>query len=101
MVQALGILCGSAVVVDDVADCGFFFLLIDPEVLMQRDTFVSRISDLIARIEGSRPEPGQNRVRVPGRTSLARRAEGRAAGKVEVDEEIYRALVALRDNQTA
>lgn len=97
VVQALGILCGSAVVVDDVAECGFFFLIIDPEVLMPRDTFASRIGDLVARIEGSRPALGQERVRVPGRTSLAQRAEGRAAGTVEVDEEIYRALVALRD----
>jgi LDH2 family malate/lactate/ureidoglycolate dehydrogenase len=96
-VQIFGILCGSRTVVDDVADCGFFFLVFDPELLMPLEQFRARVSELARQIEASRPSPGVGRVRVPGRGSARRRAAAMKRGAIEVDEAVYSALLRLRD----
>lgn len=100
-VQTLGILCGSRIVVDDLADCGFFFLVFDPKLLMPTETFRRRVSELAKELEASRPAPGVERVRVPGRHSAARRTAALKKGVVEVDEAVYMELLRLRDaNET-
>lgn len=96
VVQVLAILCGSKVVVEEVADCGFFFLVFDPELLMPLDAFRAGVSELVRRTEGSRPAPGAAVVRVPGYSSMSRRALSEARGYIEVDDAIYDALLALR-----
>ena len=97
VVQVLSILCGSKIVVDDVAECGFFFLVFDPELLMPLAEFRAKITELTQRIEKSRPAPGVTRVRVPGRGSAAARASADASGTITVDDSIYGSLMALRE----
>lgn len=96
VVQIFAILCGSRIVVDDVADCGFFFLVFDPQLLMPSAQFRANVSELVSHIEASRPEPGSAEVRVPGRKSSAVRAESMKRGTIEVDDKIYEALLAMR-----
>ncbi|MGV6874311.1 Ldh family oxidoreductase [Pseudochelatococcus sp. B33] len=95
VVQVLAILCGGKIVAEDVADSGFFFLVIDPELLMPLEQFRAGVADLVTRIEASRPMPGVERVRVPGRTSIGRRAEAEARGTIEVDDAIHETLLGL------
>jgi LDH2 family malate/lactate/ureidoglycolate dehydrogenase len=97
VVQVLALLCGSRTVVEDVADCGFFFLAFDPELLMPRDEFRKRVTELVGLIEASRPLPGGPRVRVPGRGSSSKRKQVNASGCIEVDDAIYAALIKVRD----
>jgi LDH2 family malate/lactate/ureidoglycolate dehydrogenase len=97
VVQLLGVMCGSRIVVDEVSACGFFFLVLDPALLGPADAFKAQVTALAAQIEASRPAPGVERVRVPGRSSAAKRRAALAAGTIEVDGSIYAALVALRD----
>lgn len=99
VVQLLGMLCGSRIVVDEVSACGFFFLVIDPALLTVPEQFKADVTALATTIEASRPAPGVERVRVPGRSSSAKRRAALAAGVIEVDDDIYNALVALRDDQ--
>jgi LDH2 family malate/lactate/ureidoglycolate dehydrogenase len=101
IVQVLAILCGSRIVVDDVAECGFFFLVFDPELLMPLAEFRTKVSELVRHIEASRPAPGVSKVRVPGRGSAAARTAVRDRGAIEVDDSIYQSLVALRDAPAA
>jgi L-2-hydroxycarboxylate dehydrogenase (NAD+) len=61
VVQVLALLCGSQIVVEDVSECGFFFLVFDPELLMPRDKFRADVTELVSRIEASRPAPGSPR----------------------------------------
>jgi len=96
-VQIFGILCGSKTVVGDVSDCGFFFVVFDPELLMAREQFRARVTELAQEIEESRPAPGVERVRVPGRGSAGRRAAALKKGAIEVDETVYATLVRLRE----
>lgn len=96
VVQVLAVLAGGKMVARDVTDSGFFFLVIDPALLGDADGFRREVGDLVAHIEASRPAPGTERVRVPGRGSLAKRAKSQALGAIEVDEAVYQMLVSLR-----
>lgn len=93
--QLLGILVGSDVVIRRVSDSGFFFLVLDPALMMPLDTFRERAAELVTEIRSSRPLPGGPPVRIPGERSQKRRAEGRAAGTIDVDDEVYRRLLTL------
>ncbi|ESY65188.1 MULTISPECIES: Ldh family oxidoreductase [Mesorhizobium] len=96
VVQVLGILCGSATIVEEVSDCGFFFLVFNPELLMPLGQFRASVTKLIDQIEASRPADGISKVRVPGRSSAAKRREAENAGTIEVDEAIFEALDRMR-----
>ena len=97
VVQVLAILSGGKTVAGEVADSGFFFLVIDPDLLMPADEFRTKVGELAALIEASRPTPGVSKVRVPGRGSLARRQNAQAAGGIEVDNAVYDTLVTLQN----
>lgn len=96
VVQVLAILAGGKMVAQDVTDSGFFFLVVDPAILGTGVDFKSQVTELVAHIEKSRPSPGTPKVRVPGRSSVAKRAKSLAAGHIEVDQAVYDTLVSLR-----
>jgi LDH2 family malate/lactate/ureidoglycolate dehydrogenase len=94
-IQLLGILAGSAPVIQDVGNFGLFFLVIDPDILLPGGQYKARVSELRRSIAASRPMEGQPAVRVPGDGSLRRRKQALAAGVVNVDERVYQRLIAL------
>ena len=96
-VQLLGILAGSAPVIDDVSNYGLFFLVIDPDILMPGGNYKARVSELRRTIAANRPMAGTPNVRVPGDGSLQRRKQALAAGVVTVDERVYQRILALCD----
>ena len=96
VVQVLAIMAGGKMVAEEVTDSGFFFLVIDPALLGAADDFRAHVGELVAHIEASRPAPGVEKVRVPGRGSLAKRAKAEALGKIEVDQAVFDTLMALR-----
>ena len=84
-VQLLGILAGGATVVRDVANSGFFFLVINLEMLMPLADFRDKASELVRHIVGSRPAAGVEKVRVHGMTSAQRREASYARGHFEIE----------------
>ena len=96
-VQVLAALCGGEIVAARLPDSGFFFLVLDPALLLPLDEFRRKVTDLVALIEGSRPAPGGAKVRAPGRGSAERRHGARARGWIEVNESVYKTLVSLRN----
>jgi LDH2 family malate/lactate/ureidoglycolate dehydrogenase len=94
-IQLLGILAGSAPVIQDVGNYGLFFLVIDPEILMPGGQYKARVSELRRAVAASRPMAGTSTVRVPGDGSLRRRQQALAAGVVKIDERVYERIVAL------
>ena len=97
VVQVLAILCGGKIVADEVADSGFFFLVVKPELLMPLQEFRTKVAALVAHIEKSRPAPGGvAKVRVPGRNSVAKRVKSQASGVIEVDDAVHKTLLSLR-----
>jgi len=98
-VHLLGILGGGKPLIRDVADTGFFFLLIDPELLMPAAEFRAKASELVRLIESSRPAPGVEKVRVHGMSSAARRAAAHKRGYFEIDDSVYQMLMARREGR--
>ncbi len=92
VIQALAILGGSDPIVGEQGRWGYFFLAIDPNLVMPLDDFKQRIHSMREAIETSRPAPGHDAVRVPGSATRRQVAEGRARGWIEVDDEIYQAV---------
>ena len=97
VIQVLAVLSGGKIVAENVPDSGFFFLVLDPALLLPADEFKQKVSDLVALLEASRPAPGVAKVRVPGRGSVAKRHKAVARGVIEVDEAVYKTLVSLRN----
>ena len=58
VVQVLAVLSGGKTVAEQVPDSGFFFLVVDPAVLLPADEFRTKVGELVAHIEASRPAPG-------------------------------------------
>jgi LDH2 family malate/lactate/ureidoglycolate dehydrogenase len=96
-VQLLGILAGSAVVIEDVRNWGLFFLVFDPRLLMPGDEFKSRVSELRKVIHATRPASGTQKVRAPGEGSTQQRKRATAAGVIQVDDRIVSRLLELSD----
>lgn len=96
-IQLLGILAGSAVVIDDVRNFGLFFMIVNPDILLPDGSFKARVSELRRTMSASRPMAGTGEVRVPGDGSLQRRKEALEHGTVSVDEKVYQRILALCD----
>ena len=96
-IQLLGILAGSAVVVDGVSNFGLFFMVVNPDVLMPDGTFKARVSEWRRAMNASRPMAGSPQVRIPGDSSLQRRKQALAKGTVNIDEKVYQRILALCD----
>jgi len=94
-VQLLGILAGSAVIVDDVSNWGLFFLVFDPGLLMPGDEFKSRVSELRKVIHATRPAPGAENVRAPGDGSMQHRKRATPAGVIQLDDRVYSRILEL------
>jgi L-2-hydroxycarboxylate dehydrogenase (NAD+) len=94
IVQVLGILGGSDAVVGENGRWGYFFMALDPELLMPAADFRQRVSSLQDQLQASRPVPGAAPVRAPGSGAEQRIRAGRARGWIEVDEAIYEAVTA-------
>ncbi|SLN41931.1 Ldh family oxidoreductase [Oceanibacterium hippocampi] len=93
VVQILGILAGGSTVVEDISNCGFFFVAIDPALLKPVADFKTEVAALADRIRTSRPADGQPNVRFPGDASRQRRKEAQARGTIHVDDTIYATLM--------
>jgi LDH2 family malate/lactate/ureidoglycolate dehydrogenase len=94
-IQALGVLAGSPAVVPTTGHFGLFFLVVDPEILLPGGRYKTEMSALRHAVATGRPTPGTAKVRVPGDGSLQRRKAALAAGKVTIDERVYRRILAL------
>jgi L-2-hydroxycarboxylate dehydrogenase (NAD+) len=93
LVQALGILGGSDPIIGDAGKWGYFFMAMNPGLLLPVDEFKQRIGSMRDAIEGSRPVPGGMAVRMPGTASQRNLDVGRARGWIDVADEIYQAIV--------
>ena len=58
MVQALGLLAGSALPHDKVQDFGFLFVVFDPGLLMPADRFKQQLSELVDRVRATPTQSG-------------------------------------------
>ena len=92
VVQLLGMLCGASGAPNGLRDCGFFLLVVDPDLLGSRDDFKERAAEFADQLRATRPIEASKPVRVPFERSIAERARRLAADVIEVPDSIYSTL---------
>lgn len=93
-VQALGLLAGSRMRNQDVADFGFFFIVFDPELLMPTAEFEVQLEELLARLRGLPRQNGVAEIRIPSERGFREREIRRRQG-ILVSRRVQERLLAL------
>jgi len=96
VVQLLGMMSGASVMPVGGVDCGFFMVVIDPGLLTDPHTFRHKVSDYAESLRTTRPINPSRPVRVPFERSAAERARRLQDDRIEVADEVYAALAAIR-----
>lgn len=76
------------------ANVGHFFLCINLEAFMPKDTFYERIKDMKEGIKKTKKRPGVNEIFVPGEEKLGIRAE-RSKNGIPLSNDVYEELKIL------
>ncbi len=92
IVQALGVLAGSAI--DPDGDDGYLFVVFKPDLLIPLDQFKREVTSLVDRIKSTPRAPGAEEIRIPGERAFKSRERLSREG-IEVDRLVYDALAAL------
>ncbi|WP_308013496.1 Ldh family oxidoreductase [Streptomyces beigongshangae] len=79
--------------VDSTWTTGYTFIALDPSYAGQGDSHLTANTRLVATIRQSATREGGN-VRLPGQESKDRAARARSAGRIQLDEGLYRRLQA-------
>ena len=95
VVHLLGMMAGQATSPAHLQDCGFFIVVVDPELLGPAADYRRRVAEYAAQMRATRPVDPKQPVRVPFERSVAERAKRVAAGVIEVAEPVHEALVRL------
>ncbi len=94
IVQALGVLAGSAI--DPDGDDGYLFVVFKPDLLVSLDEFKREVTALIDRIKSVPRAPGVEEIRIPGERAFKSRERLLREG-IEIDRLVYDALAALHE----
>jgi LDH2 family malate/lactate/ureidoglycolate dehydrogenase len=92
IVEILGGLLAGADYCAAEGEWGSSFIVIDPEVLIGRDEFRRRCSDMVTKLKSARTLPNVEDIRLPGERAASRYKESLNTGLVEVDEAILTQL---------
>jgi len=91
-IQLLGMLAGQINSDELLADCGFFIVVIDPDLFGGAADFHARVSAFKASVRSSRPADPFNPVRLPFERSETERSKRLADGTIEVEDLIVETL---------
>lgn len=94
-VQALGLFAGGDAIPEPFGNFGFFFLVMQRDLLCSEQDYTERITELVTAIESSPPAPGGDAVRLPGMRGARRRRDALRKGVVEIPERVHQDLLAL------
>lgn len=92
VVHLLGLLAGSSVMPEDLADFGFLIIAIDPNIFTPAAAWEEDVARYAALVRGARPVPGGPPVRMPFDRSRDDRAKRREEDKIVVADEVYALL---------
>jgi L-2-hydroxycarboxylate dehydrogenase (NAD+) len=91
MVQALGLLAGSA----SESDYGYLFIAFRPDLLAPADVFERSVTELIDRVKATPRQAGVDEIRIPSERAFRARDRALREG-IEIDRRVFDALVAWR-----
>jgi L-2-hydroxycarboxylate dehydrogenase (NAD+) len=93
MVQALGVLAGSAT--DENSAFGYLFIAFKPDLLGPADIAEQRVAELIERVKAVPRQEGVDEIRIPSERASRSRERLLREG-LEIDRLVYDQLVTLR-----
>lgn len=93
-IQAMGLLAGSALARDRVLDYGFYFLALDPNVMLPGQDFKARMSELVEAVKSTPRQPGVDEIRIPSERANRERERRREEGIV-LERKVVASLEAL------
>ncbi len=91
-VQLLGMMGGASGAPKKTHDCGFFLLVINPELLSSAEDYQQRVAEFADNMRSTRPVDPSRPVRVPFERSAADRNKRRSENRIEVADEVHHAL---------
>jgi LDH2 family malate/lactate/ureidoglycolate dehydrogenase len=94
IVQALGLVAGSALPHGRVQDFGFFFVVFDPSLLLPAADLKRQLHELIERVRATPVQPGVDEIRIPGERAFRERERRRREG-ISLPHAIYERLNSL------
>jgi LDH2 family malate/lactate/ureidoglycolate dehydrogenase len=97
MIQAFGVLAGAGL--EQESDDGYAFIAFRPDLVAPADVFESRVTQLIERIKATPRQAGVDEIRIPSERAFRSRERALREG-LEIDQLVFDALVALRDQKT-
>jgi LDH2 family malate/lactate/ureidoglycolate dehydrogenase len=93
-IQALGILAGAALARGEVRDYGFFFWVVDPDVMLPGGAFKRQMSEYVREIKATPRQPGVDEIRIPSERAFRERERRLKEGLV-LDRKVVESLQAL------
>lgn len=93
-VQAMGLLAGSMLNKNDPLDYGFYFIALDPKIMLPGGDFAAQMSALVKAIKGVPRQPGVDEIRIPSERAFRERERRRAEGIV-IERKVVDSLKAL------
>jgi LDH2 family malate/lactate/ureidoglycolate dehydrogenase len=92
MVQALGVLAGSAQDIEH--DHGYLFIVMKPDLLTPLDQFKRELDALVDRVKATPRQPGVDEIRIPSERAFRHREQALRDG-LTIDRTVHDALIAL------
>jgi LDH2 family malate/lactate/ureidoglycolate dehydrogenase len=93
-IQAMGLLCGAHLVRNQPLDYGFFFIALDPKIMLPADDFAQQMSAFVEAIKATARQPGVEEIRIPSERAFRERSRRRIEGIV-LERKVVEALQAL------
>jgi len=88
-VQLLGLLAGQSIDAASLRDCGFFMVVINPDLLGSVQGYEQTVADFAVRLRNTRPVDENNPVRVPFERSATERAIRKEKNEIVVTKLVY------------
>lgn len=91
-IQLLGVLAGAPALPADYRDCGFFIMVLRPDLFMPAETFRARVAAYASTVRNARPLSPDQPVRMPFDRSVEHRRRCVARGELQIDTALYAEL---------
>lgn len=95
VVQLLGILAGSPVIVPDLANFGYLMITMKPDLMMPEAEYRAKVTEYAELVRASRPLSGGPAVRMPFDRSASERRRRIAEDAIEVTDLVFKRLTEI------
>ena len=93
-VQAMGLLAGAALKRNRPLDYGFYFIALNPQIMLPGGDFARQMSELVKAVKAAPRQPGVDEIRIPSERAYRERERRRVEGIV-LERKVVESLQAL------